>query len=336
MSYENKMLKVKKIYLKIITQTLYWFLLLTTLAIISSGIFPHSDALLTVKYILFSLPRYWFVFACLLLSTQWKQLNTWEKYSFPIIIATSLYYLDFQVNMITNGVNKKNLHSYTLVSANIGEGVELDRLEYLIKYYKPDAFVFQEAQNLSGFEAFRGYPFKDCSGNLCFISKHEFEVVNFLERSMFNGYGHWAAFYKVKINDSEANIANVHLPTVRRVFSNFRNFDDIHSNRVISASILSEWASLKENVIIAGDFNMTVTDNLYQRNFTAYQNAISDFGMGFNNTFDYIYRGFSIPGVRVDHILFSGEFAIEQANVLGSIGGDHRPVLSKFTLSNSE
>ena len=230
-------------------------------------------------------------------------------------------------------VNTNNLNSYTLVSANLGEGAELERLEYLIRLYNPDIFTFQESQNLSNFKTFKDYPFKDCRGHLCFISKHEFKMMNYLEHSMFNGYGYWAVFYEVEINNIKVNIANVHLPTVRRVFSNYRKFDDIHSSRVISASILNQWASMKQNVIIAGDFNMTVADNLYQRNFTEYQNAITDYGIGFNITFDYIYKGFTIPGVRVDHILFSSEYIIEQASVLDSLGGDHRPVLSTFTLN---
>jgi endonuclease/exonuclease/phosphatase family metal-dependent hydrolase len=324
----------KKLYLNIVIQTLYWFVLLTALLIIFFTIFPDNDALLTIKYILFSLPRYWFIFLCLLISTQWRYLKTFNKYALPFIIATSFYYLDFQINI--NEKNNQNLNSYTLITANLGEGAELNRLEDLIRFNAPDILVFQEAKNLTGFGAFKDYPFKDCRGHLCFISKYEFKMVNFLEYSMFNGYGYWATIYEVKIKNNKVNIANVHLPTVRKVFSNFSNFDDIHSSRVISASILNQWASLKKNVIIAGDFNMTVTDNLYQRNFTGYQNAITDYGVGFNNTFDYIYRGFSIPGVRVDHILFSGDYIIEQASILASLGGDHRPVLSTFIINNGE
>jgi len=327
------MFKVKKSYLNILVQTLYWFALLTALIIVFSTIFPDSDAFLTLKYILFALPRYWFIFFCLFISTQWRRFNTSNKYTMPFIIATSFYYLDFQLNI---SINDKNSHSYTLVSANLGEGVELERLETLIKFYRPDAFTFQESPNLNKSKAFKDYPFIDCRGHLCFISKYEFKMVNFLSNTIFNGYGNWAVFYEVKINNNKIHIANVHLPTVRRAFSNFTQFDNVHSSRSISSSILNEWSSSKKNVIIAGDFNMTVTDNLYRRNFIQYQNAITDFGFGFNNTFDYKYRGFSIPGVRVDHILFSEEFVIEKAHVIESLGGDHRPVLSKFTLDNNK
>jgi endonuclease/exonuclease/phosphatase (EEP) superfamily protein YafD len=329
------MLVKRRLYLNIVIQTLYWFTLLTALIIVFSTLFPHSDALLTVKYILFALPRYWFIFFCLLISTQWRHFNTFNKYALPFIVATSFYYLDFQLNINLNEQNEENSHSYTLVSANLGEGVELDRLASLIRFYKPDVFTFQESPNFNNSEVFKDYPFKDCRGHLCFISKYEFKMVNFLSHSIFNGYGNWAVFYEVKINNTTVNIANVHLPTVRNAFNNFSRFNEVHSSRALSSSILNEWASLKENVIIAGDFNMTVTDNLYQRYFTEYQNAISDFGMGFNNTFTYKYRGFSVPGVRVDHILFSAEFTINKASVIESLGGDHRPVLSKFTVDNN-
>jgi endonuclease/exonuclease/phosphatase (EEP) superfamily protein YafD len=329
------MLVKRKLYLNIVIQTLYWFTLLTALTIVFSMFFPHSDALLTVKYILFALPRYWFIFFCLLISTQWRRFNTFNRYTLPFILATSFYYLDFQLNINLNEQNEENSHSYTLVSANLGEGVELDRLASLIRFYQPDIFTLQESPDFNNSEVFKDYPFKDCRGHLCFISKYEFKMVNFLSHSIFNGYGNWAVFYEVNINNTKVNVANVHLPTVRNAFNNFSRFNEVHSSRVLSSSILNEWASLNKNVIIAGDFNMTVTDNLYRRNFIEYQNAITDYGVGFNNTFDYIYRGFSIPGVRVDHLLFSTEFAIEKAIILERLGGDHRPVLSRFTVENN-
>jgi len=284
----HKMLVKRKFYLNIVIQTLYWFALLTALIIVFSTIFPDSDAFLTIKYILFSLPRYWFIFFCLLISTQWRRLNTFNRYALPFILVTSFYYLDFQVNINLNEQNKENSHSYTLVSINLGEGVELNRLASLIRFYQPDILTLQESADFNNSKVFKDYPFKDCRGNLCFISKYEFKMVNFLSHSIFNGYGNWAVFYEVNINSTKVNVANVHLPTVRNAFNNFSRFDDVHSSRALSSSILNEWASLNKNVIIAGDFNMTVTDNLYRRNFIEYQNAITDYGVGFNNTFDYI------------------------------------------------
>ncbi|MFT6247883.1 MAG: endonuclease/exonuclease/phosphatase (EEP) superfamily protein YafD [Cognaticolwellia sp.] len=330
------MLKVKDLFLNLITLSMFWLSLLAALVIIFSAIAPNSDAMLTIKYILFALPRYWFIFICMLLAMLWSRLTTLKKYSLPLIFAVSVYYLDFQMNINTDTKNTTNLPSFTLVTANLGEGVELSRLASLIKYYNPDAFVFQEATNLKNFKVFDGYPFKDCRGNLCFISKHKFKKVNFLGNSLFVGYGDLAAFYELNINNSNVNLANVHFPTVRRAFSDPSSLDVVHANRVISASLLSEWAEIKTNAIIAGDFNMTVTDNLYRRNFNKFQNVITDFGFGFNNTFDFNYRGLSVPGVRIDHILLSKSFNIEQATTLDNLGGDHRPVLSKFTLNISK
>ncbi|MEH6596316.1 MAG: endonuclease/exonuclease/phosphatase family protein [Colwellia polaris] len=326
------MLKVKSLFLNFVTLALYCLSLLTALILIFSIVVPYSDAMLTIKYILFALPRYWLICICVILAALWSRLTMWQKYTLPFIVTVSFYYLDFQVNINTNAPNTSNLPSFTLVTANIGEGVELSRLALLIKYYDPDAIAFQEAKNIKSYKIFDTYPFKDCKGNLCFISKYKFKKVNSLGNSLFNGYGDLAAFYEFKINNHNVNLANVHFPTVRRAFSDHNSLDTVHSNRVISASLISEWAEKETNVIISGDFNMTVTDNLYRRNFNQFKNVISDFSVGFNNTFDYKYRGFSVPGVRVDHILLSKNFSIEQAATLNSLGGDHRPVLSKFTL----
>ena len=328
------MLKVKDLFLNFVTLALYCLSLFTALILIFSIVAPYSDTMLTIKYILFALPHYWLICICIILAALWPRLATWKKYTLPLIFVMSFYYLDFQVNINTQAPNTNNLPSFTLVTANIGEGVELSRLALLIKYYDPDAIAFQEAKNIKSYKVFDTYPFKDCKGNLCFISKHKFKKVNSLGNSLFNGYGDLAAFYEFNINNHNVNLANVHFPTVRRAFSDHNSLDTVHSNRVISASLISEWAEKETNAIIAGDFNMTVTDNLYRRNFNQFKNVISDFAMGFNNTFDYKYRGFSVPGVRVDHILLSKSFSIEQATILDNLGGDHRPVLSKFTLTD--
>lgn len=317
------------------TQVLYWSTLCLSILICCFIFLSNNEFFLPLQYIIFFLPSYWFIFPTLLLVILRKNLSKTKKYTLIFLIFLSFFLLDFQVNIDSNMTKPSQGKTYTLVTANIGEGIELSQLEALVKYYHPDFFIFQEAGSLNNLKTFANYPFIDCEGNLCLLSKYNFKKINFLNNSMFNGYGNWASFYEIELNTSKVSLANIHLPSVRRGFSDLDNILNTHTNRVIAANIINEWATSKENVIIAGDFNMTVTDNLYRRNFIEYQNAISDFGMGFNNTFTYKYRGFSIPGVRVDHILFSTEFAIEKAIILERLGGDHRPVLSKFILDNN-
>jgi hypothetical protein len=246
----------------------------------------------------------------------------------------SFYYLDFQVNIDSDENNQNQEKTYTLITANIGEGIEFSQLEALVKFYHPDFFIFQEAGSLNRLKIFKDYPFIDCEGNLCFLSKYKYEKINALHNSMFSGYGNWAVFYELELNNFTVNLANIHLPSVRRGFSDLKNISEVHSNRIISANIINGWATTKQNAIIAGDFNMSVNENLYQQAFAKYQNALSDNGLGFNNTVDYKYKGFSIPGIRVDHILFSQYFNLEKSIVIESLGGDHYPVLSTFTIKS--
>jgi endonuclease/exonuclease/phosphatase (EEP) superfamily protein YafD len=318
---------------KVIT-LFYWFTLSITLPIAITLVAPETEYLLLLQYIILFLPRYWHILLCVLLIAFFKKLTKTQRYSLPFLLLVSLFYLDIQVNFNQNHSNENHEIELTLVTANLGEGAEIANIKALVKYYDPDIFLFQEAGHLTNLEFFSSYPFKDCKGNLCFISKYEFANKVSLENSVFNGYGHWAAFYEVEFHGTLINLANVHLPSVRRAFNNLSNVNVIHENRTIATSIINEWASSKESVVIAGDFNTSIIDPLYRQNFSMYKNAISAKGHGFNNTIDYKYRGFSVSGIRVDHILLSQQFSIKKAVVLETTGGDHYPILSKVSLNN--
>ncbi|GHE89482.1 endonuclease/exonuclease/phosphatase family protein [Thalassotalea profundi] len=244
--------------------------------------------------------------------------------------------LDFQININPLNTNKNSKPSFTLITANIGEGIELKKLKAAIRFYNPDVFLFQESGRLLGTKVFKSYPFQDCKNNLCFISKYPFKKINSLNNAMYKGYGDWAAFYELKINNEKVNIVNVHFPSVRSIFPRFSNIAKVHSNRELAALIISSWGASKNKVIISGDFNMSTSEGIYRRTFNQFNNALSIQGNGFNNTLNYNYKGLKLPGVRIDHILFSDEFNIEKATVLETLGGDHYPVLSQFSLKEAD
>ncbi|MDO6506831.1 endonuclease/exonuclease/phosphatase family protein [Colwellia sp. 4_MG-2023] len=236
------------------------------------------------------------------------------------------------MNINTKVAFKQKNPTFTLVSINIGEGIELKHLMSVMRFHDPDIFTLQEAGRITNIDKLDSYPFQDCKGNLCLISKYPFEKINSFNNDMYKGYGDWAAFYKIDINGVQINMANVHFPSVRRIFPRFDGIKDIHQNRTLSALLIENWAQSKQNVIIAGDFNMSVIEGIYQQTFKKYQNALSDKGNGFNNTVDYKYKGIGLPSVRIDHILLSQNFNIEKALVLEALGGDHYPILSSISL----
>jgi len=321
---------MKKI-ITIINQIIYF--LAITVAIFSCFLFlfPESDALLPLQYVLFFTPRYFYFFVVLYLCFQYKNATNIKRGVLTSLVFISIYLLDIQIN--TQNEDTKNIPTFTLVSVNIGEGIELSHLMSVIKFQNPDIFTLQEANRITNINKLEGYPFQDCKGNLCLISKYPFEKVNSLNNKMFKGYGDWAAFYEVKINGALVNIANVHFPSVRAIFPRFNGISNIHENRILSALLIDDWAQSKRNVIISGDFNMSVTEGTYQRIFKKYQNALSDVGNGFNHTIDYKYKGLALPGIRVDHILMSKGFSIKRAEVLDTLGGDHYPILSDISLA---
>lgn len=310
---------------------LYWVSLFITLAVAITIFAPKAEHLILWQYVILFSPRYSYLFLCLFLLAVSHKLSKIQRYSLPLFFLVGYFYIDIQINFSEGTLDDKN--AITLVTANLGEGSKQPKIEALIKFYNPDILLLQEAGHLAALKVFKEYPFRDCKGNLCFISKYKFTNKEYLDSAMFSGYGKWAAFYEIELNKTKVNIANIHFPSVRKVFNNFNEVNNVHENRIIAAGIINEWASTKSNVIIAGDFNMSVSDSLYRQKLSSYKNAISSVGNGFNATVDYKYRGFSVPGIRVDHILLSKEFNIEKARVLETLGGDHYPVLSKVSFN---
>ena len=314
-----------------VIKLLYWVALFITLAVAITIFAPKAEHLILWQYVILFSPRYSYLFLCLFLLAVSHKLSKIQRYSLPLFFLVGYFYIDIQINFSEGTLDDKN--AITLVTANLGEGSKQPKIEALIKFYNPDILLLQEAGHLAALKVFKEYPFRDCKGNLCFISKYKFTNKEYLDSAMFSGYGKWAAFYEIELNKTKVNIANIHFPSVRKVFNNFNEVNNVHENRIIAAGIINEWASTKSNVIIAGDFNMSVSDSLYRQKLSSYKNAISSVGNGFNATVDYKYRGFSVPGIRVDHILLSKEFNIEKARVLETLGGDHYPVLSKVSFN---
>lgn len=295
-------------------------------------VYPDTTVLLPFQYILFFTPRYIYFFVILYLCFQWRNAKNIKRIVLTLLLFISIYLLDFQFNINTKADYEQKKSTFTLVSINIGEGIELKHLMSIIRFQDPDIFTLQEAGRMKNIDELESYPFQDCKGNLCLISKYPFEKVNSFNNNMYKGYGDWAAFYKVDINDIQINLANVHFPSVRRIFPRFDGIKELHQNRTLSALLIDDWAQSKQNVIIAGDFNMSVIEGTYQQTFKKYQNALSDVGSGFNNTVDYKYRGIGLPGIRIDHILLSQNFNLEKAVVLETLGGDHYPIFSSISL----
>ena len=292
---------------------------------------PSTEYLVIPKYILLFFPRWWMIgvaLCCLALAP----FVCWKYRVLVILVALiALQFNDLRVNLRGNSVKKEN--GITVMSANIGAGVSLANLKQVINTHYPDIISFQEARKEkmvlvteSGYQV-------DCVSSQCIASKLPFVREQIMSRRQFGGWGSFATFYKFNHFKVPLYFINVHFNTPRSVIEDALNLDfnitqankvdDIRSKQ---ASLVQEWAEQRLAVVLAGDFNMPVEENIYHQNFSHYRNALSDAAFGFNYT-----KYTQWHGVRIDHILTSSIIDITSAQVLPPVGGDHRPIIATIT-----
>ena len=295
---------------------------------------PSTSIFVVFKYILLFAPRWLLFLVVLVLLFLWKHLSKAQKYLLPLLFFISIKYLDFGLHF-NHSSHVEQHKTVKIITANIGEGGQISKIQLLLKYYQPDILLLQDANKRSLKKLSADYIHSECVGELCIMSKHPFERTNQLTKAIFGGWGNSAVFYRVYLDESIINIANVHLQSVHSLLVDIakRNVDfsdvmQIEDNKRIETGILSSWIKNEPYSLIVGDFNMPVEENIYQENFSMINNALSDVGVGFN----YTIKAYGLS-LRIDHILFSNHFGIVDAQVIESLGGDHLPVMATLIIN---
>jgi hypothetical protein len=299
---------------------------------------PHSPFFASIKYILLFTPRWLFISTLFILLISLRNLLRWQKVILPFLFFISFQYLDVGIDLSYNKTFNKTFNKkISIITANIGSGGKEKNIQLLLKYYQPDILLLQDAPNFSFKDLTDNYQFFECSGELCIISKYPFKKTNQLNRSIVGGWGSFAIFYELSIDElTYINIANVHLQSVRSTLVDiakgnlsYSKITQLENNKHIESGLLGSWINNNPFSIVAGDFNMTVNENIYYENFSSLSNALSIAGNGFKHTLSTL--GLYL---RIDHILFNDSFDIVDAKVIESLGGDHLPVM--VTLSIKE
>lgn len=83
----------------------------------------------------------------------------------------------------------------------------------------------------------------------------------------------------------------------------------------------------REDIIVAGDFNMPVESFLFRRDWGDFSDAFSGVGFGIGITC-FVEQGGIRFGSRIDHILTRGHWRAHRCWVGPDIGSDHRPLLA--------
>ncbi len=135
---------------------------------------------------------------------------------------------------------------------------------------------------------------------------------------------------------SPFGVASIHLPTMRH------GFEDLLAGNVEGASEQLNWRwqqlelalpivseNPNEPILIAGDFNMPSDSAMFRTFSRAYQLGFETSGWGWGYT-----RPSSMPWVRIDHILGSGEWWFKRTWIGPDVGSDHLPVLAEVVLAH--
>lgn len=94
--------------------------------------------------------------------------------------------------------------------------------------------------------------------------------------------------------------------------------------RELQSQRISQWIAAEQRpIVIAGDFNQAAGSRAYAECWGRYLNAYSEAGIGWGATFFSRWHG-----VRIDHVLASGDFQAVECWVADDVGSAHRPVIA--------
>lgn len=263
---------------------------------------------------------------------EWKSLTRWQCLMLAPMLFVGVKVLDFgwPVSQAEQEAN------FVLLSANLGNMTDAEQLADLMAQHKVAVAIFQEArlEKLTVFDTDDWQTL--CDSGLCVVSKFPLEVEQTLSRNMFQGYGNFAIFYRVKLPERNLLLANVHLETPRPALESLIHLSPDSTamqlrqqDRELQATIIADWAvSQQEALVIGGDFNMPVLSPIYQQYFSFLGNALSEKSQQMVRYTKYTRW----HGIRIDHQLYRGDLTPLDATVLRLRSGDHRPVLVKWRI----
>jgi vancomycin resistance protein VanJ len=324
---------IKNRFFKLTTYAFY-LSLLTSIVVFSLPVWAKFDSLIMLEHLILFAPRWWLISLIIILPLCWRFLSVFQRYTLPLLFYISLVYLDFQLPNLFD-FREGNSTTVKVVTANMGEGSQLKKLEQVIKYYHPDLILLQEMDLKSVKKLHSNYTYTDCEAGLCLLSKYSFERTVSLNRRILGSWGNFAMSYIVKVNGQQLNLSNVHFETPREVLLdiiksrkvNYRAMSKVE-NRSLEAALFGDTIKSKSNLIVAGDFNMPDDDPIYESNFSWLINALNERGFGLNHTQYINWKNVPFLSFRIDHILYSENITANEVQVLESLGGDHRPVMA--------
>jgi vancomycin resistance protein VanJ len=228
--------------------------------------------------------------------------------------------------------------SLRLMTSNVGGSRATEEaLDTLMRRERVDVAALQECPFYDrGMKPF-GWHFY-YGGDLCLVSRFPFTVLDSPDAdNEWRTGGRVPQRFEIDSPEGRFQLLNVHLTTIRGGLEGLQEkrwggLSGFAGNRE-EAALQSRRArdrvkDATEPLIVAGDFNLPVESAIYLENWARFHNAFSDCGSGFGHS--KFTRWF---GIRIDHVLMSGQWRCADARVLESpYGGDHVPLVVDLVL----
>ncbi|WP_427980744.1 endonuclease/exonuclease/phosphatase family protein [Agarivorans sp.] len=308
--------------------------LLTLLSLLLAGLvaslahYPDNTLAITISYLLLFSPRWWTLLLLALPLLLFPLLKKWQWLVWALCALVFVRFQDIQLNL-----PQQQIGELRVMTLNNGGGANVEQIRRLVSFQQPDIIFMQETKAETVKQIFDSSWYSHCD-SLCTVSRTPLEHVGSLSRTSLGGWGNFAVFYHSQIQGKTISLANVHFETPRSTLAAIihgvvdkQEFQDLHFARNMQASLLASWAKQQDYYIAAGDFNMSVQENIYQRYLSTERNAINQLGSGINYT-----KYTSWHGIRIDHVLSSAKLSFSAAQVLAPVGGDHRPLLVSMNI----
>lgn len=316
-----------------------WLFSLAFLALILwvLPLLPSHHLFLLFEYSIYFSPRWLLLFLLVPIIIYWASCTKFHWVLYCLCVFTFIRFQDLQWHIPTIASATSNITSFKpikLLSLNMGGGSHLTSFKLLVEQQKPDIVLLQESRKEYLTQTVPAHWHQECVGGLCIASKYAFKRKGVFNRKVIAGWGNFAAYYELDIAGQTLPLMNLHLETPRSIimgllsrYINWSDIDVFHEKKILQTTLIKAWADAEPYFVMAGDFNMTVNERLFQHQFSSYQNALSKVGVG------VVYTKYtSWHGIRIDHVLASTQILIHQAEVLSGIGGDHRSTVTQLSL----
>jgi vancomycin resistance protein VanJ len=218
------------------------------------------------------------------------------------------------------------------------QALNVEQLRQLLGETDPDIVALQEwgRDSISGLFG-RSLPY--------FIQEGEFAVASrYPLRSMEDGAARGdpdsSRLYEVHGPDGVFHFATVHLASPHGAFASamhqapgwFGLIQENRENRRRGAADLENFhRRFGEELLLAGDFNLTTDSTIYRQYLGDFTDAFSEMGRGFGITYHLKWTV-----TRIDHILAGKDWQCRSAWVCRSVGSPHRPLMAEFERTSTK